>query len=278
MRNLLAADFHRLWKNKMFWAFVLGLAVISGAMVFTEYRTLLAQPSYETMLENVLFQILPEMGIISAVFVTLFVGTEYSDGTIRNKVGAGHHRRSIYLSLSIVCSAASVIMMLSSVIVMFAAGIPALGRSLLSWRDIFCLELCGLLICISYTVLYTFVIFMIGNKASAVAAGLLLSLALLFTASYIINRLNEPEMAVKYTVVNEYGMPLETEEYPNPLYIKGAVRTGLEFVRDFLPMGQAIQISNIEYERPLWYPPLSLLFMAVFTAGGLAAFSKKDLK
>ena len=38
------------------------------------------------------------IGIVMAVFCSLFIGTEYSEGTIRNKIIIGQKRGTVYLS------------------------------------------------------------------------------------------------------------------------------------------------------------------------------------
>ena len=47
------------------------------------------------------------IGIIIAIFTGLFLGVEYSDGAIRNKITIGHKRINIYLSNLIVVTATS---------------------------------------------------------------------------------------------------------------------------------------------------------------------------
>lgn len=69
----------------------------------------------------------------AAVVVGLFVGTEYSDGTIRNKLSAGHARRDIYLSKLIVCAAADVV-----IYVVYILVVLGLGQILLGGTDISC--------------------------------------------------------------------------------------------------------------------------------------------
>ena len=56
--------------------------------------------------EDGLFVIETIMILVIAVFVSLFFGTEYSDGTLRNKLIGGYTRGQIYVSQFIVNAAA----------------------------------------------------------------------------------------------------------------------------------------------------------------------------
>ena len=49
------------------------------------------------------------VSIISAIFIGLFIGTEYSNGTMRNKLVIGHSRGAIYFSNLAVCIAAALL-------------------------------------------------------------------------------------------------------------------------------------------------------------------------
>ena len=49
------------------------------------------------------------MGLVAAILTSMFIGSEYSDGTIRNKLVVGHSRMRIYLANLIVCSVACVL-------------------------------------------------------------------------------------------------------------------------------------------------------------------------
>ena len=53
---------------------------------------------FEFTLETAFFQFAMLMGVVTAVVVSMNVGTEYGDGTIRNKLVLGLSRTQIYLS------------------------------------------------------------------------------------------------------------------------------------------------------------------------------------
>ena len=43
-------------------------------------------------------------GIVMAAFCSMFIGTEFSDGTMRNKLIVGHRRREIYFTNFLTCA------------------------------------------------------------------------------------------------------------------------------------------------------------------------------
>ena len=79
---------------------------------------------YEAQITNVLFIYALTVAILIPAFVSLFVGTEYSDGTIRNKMIIGHTRTCIYLSNLIVSSTAGLGFCISYIVGVIVAGLP----------------------------------------------------------------------------------------------------------------------------------------------------------
>lgn len=100
MANLLASNIKRLLKNR---AFRIAAAVVAGIGLFEiimMYRAAVIEndtPYFDSGLFS-----FTAMGVFAlAAVVPLFVGSEYSDGTIRNKVVVGHRRGDVYLSILI---------------------------------------------------------------------------------------------------------------------------------------------------------------------------------
>ena len=75
------------------------------------------------------------IGVLSAIFCSLFLGVEYGDGTMRNKIIAGHKRTDIYLSNLITNLSASLLMCLSYILSNVVLGIPLLGFQKASLSD-----------------------------------------------------------------------------------------------------------------------------------------------
>lgn len=76
MYKLLKADFYRLKKDIMFWLFV--FLSIGIAIFILEFSNL--------SIERLMNQYLTFIGLLISIFISIFVGKEYSDGILRNKV------------------------------------------------------------------------------------------------------------------------------------------------------------------------------------------------
>ena len=111
MSNLLSANMARLNGNKAFWSGFLLLTVMGAVERIGVYADADSSHLDEAFWIGALL-----IGFVLSVFVSLFVGTEYSDGTIRNKVISGHILREIQTSRRSIGSAtrASFWMRLSS--------------------------------------------------------------------------------------------------------------------------------------------------------------------
>ena len=110
MVNLFHAGMGRLWKDKILWACTGAYFVFSAYYMWSTHRDLLASGE-SWPLDNLFFASLPYYAVACAVFVSLFVGTEYADGTLRNKIIVGHARWEVYLSTYLVCLAGNLVIL-----------------------------------------------------------------------------------------------------------------------------------------------------------------------
>ena len=141
MRKLLSANFSRLWKSKTFWFLLTALFALCLALSLDkiwQVRSLLAA-GYARAIDKRLFSEAPYIGAFQAVFISFFLGTEYSDGTIRNKLVVGHQRGHIFLSNFIVCLAASYVFLaawwVSMIPYLTALGMPEMGAGGMAYID-----------------------------------------------------------------------------------------------------------------------------------------------
>ena len=97
MSKLLSVNFARLKQNKAFWISMVITFLFGGYAPFANYMQM-QDMNFEYTLEMGFFNYSVLAFILLSIFVSLFLGTEYSDGTIRNKIVVGHTRIHIYLS------------------------------------------------------------------------------------------------------------------------------------------------------------------------------------
>lgn len=275
MSRLLSANFMRIKRSGVFWlctAFMAGLALV---VQYFNYREICKGLS--PALESDLFAYVPFSGIVAAVFISLFLGTEYSDGTIRNKVVIGHSRTSIYLSNLITTAVCAVVMCVIYLAVYSLVGIAAVGSFTAGAGELLKQVLCSLALASAFDAIFTLMALLNQNKAAAAVLCVLLAFVLLFAGSYTNNRLAEPEFDGGY-YMDETGVLQEAEETKNPRYLDGTERKIYEFANDFLPGGQSIQIASGGAPEPWKLMGYSGVILAVVTAAGIRAFGRKNLR
>ena len=104
MSKLLSANFTRMKKAKVFWVcliFMIGFGLFLIISRYVQFKRFDMMDS--AYIEGSLLSYTVVMGIVFAVFTSLFIGTEYNDGTIRNKLIVGHTRVNVYLANLITC-------------------------------------------------------------------------------------------------------------------------------------------------------------------------------
>ena len=127
MNKLLSANFMRLKKSKIFWCCMIFMVILALIGPVGQYFQAQKYASFEPMIDGQLFTFAMFIGIVLSTFCGLFLGIEYGDGTIRNKVVVGHKRSSIYLANLITCIAAGLAMCAAFMLVYVAVGIPLIG-------------------------------------------------------------------------------------------------------------------------------------------------------
>lgn len=276
MNKLLSANLVRLKKDKIFWLCILFMFGFCIYFTVEGYFTK-SHDDYLVMLDDYFFICTVMIGIVLSVFCSLFLGTEYSDGTIRNKLVAGHTRSDIYLASYLTCGAASLFLLLAYMLPALLLGIPLFGFFSMAVKTVLLTVLCCFLLTLAYAALLTLLSMLVQNKAIAAVIAVIGVFALLFTAVNINSRLNLPEYYGGY-MINGEGVLEEMEPTPNPSYITGSKRLVYETALDIIPAGQAIQFSS-GTAKNLWRLPLySLVIIILSTGTGLFLFQRKEIK
>lgn len=278
MANLLSANLLRLKKSRLFWeTLAIALFVTAVAMLDScrQASGLWEQYGIIKTFDDYYFNQAPAIGIYLAVFLSLFLGTEYSDGTVRNKIIVGHSRTSIYLANFSICAQAT-LAVLAIILLGGLAGIPFLGF----WQGELEKLAFNLLICIGFSLSLASIFTLIGTlstrKSTTAVLSMLFYLGILMAALLIYSRLCEPEMTSKMMIT--YNGIESSPPMPNPNYVGGTMRTILEAVMSILPTGQAVLLVNDEIVQPLVPILDSLVIVIVTNLIGISLFEKKDLK
>lgn len=275
IQKLLCAGAAGLRKNKTFW---LGILTMSGLGIFAAYSKYSNMIRYQefSRLDDVLFFYIPVTGLCSAVFGSMFVGTEYSDGTLRNKLIVGHTRESIYCSNLILCIGASLLMALSGLLSYTALGCLLLHAPAAPIKLILLYVLISMFTVTAYASLFCMLSMLIPKKSVTAVTCLLVFGGLLVAGMTIQAKLNAPEFQTGY-IMGANGLE-PAPPTPNPKYLQPEERKVWQFFFDLLPVGQGIQLITFSVFHPLRLMLYSVLIDVVATVAGLIAFRRKNLK
>lgn len=278
MSNLLSAYFSRLWREKIFWI-ALAFMFVFGAFDATNRYSFAAylEPGATFALEDYCFSFHWVIGVVSAVVSTLFLGREYQDGTLRNKLIAGHSRAAVYLSGWLVNTVSTLLLCLGCFFAACLFGIPAFGGFQEEPGTILLLAFASLLSATVYAALFTMIQMLIGNRSAAVTLSLLIALVILIGASQLQSWLNEPAVWEGYAYLTDAGELVTVEDFPNSTYLSGMARNVVETIYEFLPWGQGSLIINGGGEHLGYFPFYSGILIAAFTVGGVLGFQKKEI-
>lgn len=279
MSRLLSADFAKLKKNKFFWLCMAGMAVFALFMKILDYVSMREYSGSVPSFESLLLIYTLVIGFLMAAFVSLFVGTEYSDGTIRNKLIIGHTRVSIYLSNLITCFAAGVMMCLAYLIPALAVSALLCRSDSTDFRMLLLMILYSFVLTLAFTSLYTLAGMICQNKALTAVITILVICFFSVASIYISAKLNEPETYPEISALADGRTVTSARQVPNPGYVRGTQREVYQFLNDFLPTGQSVILTRGDTEASTPLLPVYSACIAVAASGiGIFIFRKQDIK
>ena len=272
MASLIRSHLARLWKSPVYWTALLvmlpyGLGLCNSAI--GDFASggaatagLWGQPLFGPGLL---------IGIILAAVFSLFFGAEHADGTIRNKLIAGHGRASIYLATL----AAGLLAALALYVVDLLAWLPRLGWML---RNFPAPEVSRLALCLGGTLLLVaaycsvcVMLCMLVHRRSVLAVALILLMVLLFFAGI--------QVQDAWESATRGGMQMMIDEAGQQQWVfhePGQAEWLTAFLYDALPVCQAYRYMELEAA------PRMLLYSAgltvLTTAVGLVLFKRKDIR
>lgn len=274
MNKLLRANFSRLWKSRLFW---LETAFMFGFGVFITVGQYFDMVKYDDVhyFDGNLFFYVAFIGCCAAVFCSIFTGTDYSDGAIRNKLVVGHHRTSIYLSHWLTSIVAVLTMTAAFLLSYCTLGCFLLKPPIAKTNEIIFLLLISVFTIIAYVSLFHMLSMVVTKKSSSAVICLVLFFGLFLLAVVIKARLDAPEYIENWCIAD--GV-LTSETVSNPEYLQPAARKVYQFLFDALPSGQSLQILVFNVVHPYLLMLYSAVVSAVLTFFGIVVFKNKDLK
>lgn len=284
MRRLLCANFRRLWRSVWFWLCLLANVCWTmfafGAECYN--LTVFGQGLGTGAADSIVFDSIQLQSFIAAVFVSMFIGTEYSNKTIRNKIIVGHSKVNVYLSNYIVCVVGALVFYLVHFAIFILGGLPVLGPLEFPQETLIGF-LCGMFGVAARVAVYVFIAMLIMSKSASIVVSLCVIYFALISVSWVENSLMQPSQMPINIHDPETGAVIGTEMMDNPEYIESDVlRKIYEFYLEFTPMGQESTYMSIDYlglpEDVGYFPMYSMLFGSIFTGSGVLIFRRMDLK
>lgn len=218
------------------------------------------------------------VGVVIAIFTSLFLGVEYSDGAIRNKISVGHKRLHIYLSNLIVTTAASLFSYIIFIAVAAAIGIPLFGPVTMPLSKLLALLGCIFVTVTAYCGLFTLFAMVISNKAVTAIVSIMVAFGLMMAALTCFSVVQAPKYIESASVTNEETGEFELIQEPNPKYPSEAKRKVYQTLLDINPSGQMFQLAGRSEPDLKILPIWSSGLLIIFTAAGIILFDKKDIK
>ena len=273
MSNLLRADFRRLFKSRTFYICV-ALMFIAGA-VFPLFYYFDMQDHPEVMSFEQYFTDYSVYAVaVLAAFAALFIGTDYSDGTLRNKLIAGNKRACVYLSNLLVQVLVGLILCVAYLVPFLIIALNLIGDMP---KDGYSYIAISLAMIVSFAAIFTLAAMLSSSKARSVVLCFVCAVVLLYGGIFVSGRLHEPEFYSTYYTDADGNM--EQQDTPNPNYVGGNLRKVLTVVNDVNPGGQAIGVFTMEKNlNAAKLAEYDLALLVLVTGVGMLLFKKKDLK
>lgn len=271
MHKLLMAGLFRLKKSIMFWLFIFFTIGIAGYTLFRH------SVNDGTPLDILVNEFIVYIGLFIAIFVSIFVGKEYSEGIIRNKIIVGHSRANIYLSELIISIVTAVICEIIYLIMILTIGTLMYGKLQMSILQFSISILNTILIIIAYCSIFNFVTMLCSEITVSTTICLLLFITMFIVQGSLGLTVNSKKY-IEHTFYDENGNRYVLSQEPNPNYPGDQKVKIAKVIYLLIPNAQANEVQNNSFENTNQMPFYSISLIIVVNIVGIYLFSKKELK
>lgn len=266
MARILSANLFRLRKSRMFRAALLLTLLITAAGV------LLGSDAGDTP-ESVSLADAPLAHMAGAAVTVLFIGTDNTQNTVRNKLIVGSRRREIYaanmLTSAIICCSVN-----SAWLIGGLAGVPMIGWWKMSPASAATYILISMLCSAAFGAVAALFAMMMRRRSAAIVSVFAAALTLLIAADAVYHRLSANKEALSATNIDG---EIVFELIENPAYADGAQRAAFELALSVNPLGVSVALSNCDLDKPI-VSITGTAFAAIFVCSlGAALFGRRDL-
>ena len=322
MNNIISAEFSRLFKSRIFKIALIAAAVVSVS--FPIYEMILeiswrsSAPSgmevgssfYEYGFQYCFFVTAP-LGFILAVMISIFVGHEFSNSTISNKIISGHSRPSIYLAYFAACYLGGIIIYFSSVVlnmliqfICFWIISPLYLKRVITtaeevfnhdsmsyeegtiyfyfisdWGVVIRAFIVVIFLIAVFCALFTFIVMIAQSKPRSVIICLVAAIAISSWGEIVSAKV----MPVSYDMIYDGNDSIvdiyEKEESLRGEALSGADKAITLFIDDALPYTQGLALNDSYFpKRGFKFILCDIGIVSLLTAAGILLFTKRDLR
>ena len=277
MSRLLRTNFSRMWKSKIFW-------ICAGCMFGLALYQVISQYVFAVRYDEVVcldwssFAVAIIGIFASAVFISLFFGVEYSEGTMRNKLMVGHTRCSIYMANLITAISAGIVFVTLWIIAYVTLGAILMEHES-SWLKIWMVFFTIVFEILVFSAIFIFIMMLCSSRAISSVICLIVSASILICGSIIESKLKEPETVSPYTMAAD-GRFVQSEPQKNPRYLPEGSRKRMvfEFFSDYLPGNQGLKLAEGECNKIEYLIGYDLINIALLSGVGYFLYKRKDIK
>lgn len=280
MNNLLDAGFHKLFRSVVYRLCALYVFIFSLFLIGTRVADSI---TYSDLPRETLDGIINSGAItisgVAPVFISLFIGREYSDQTIRNKISVGHKRSVIYFSNLIISIVGTLILQLLCLLPIYIAGMTYFTPFTTSLTDLIVLQLLASCVMVAVASVYNMLAMLITNKSVTAIVSLLTAFVLFMGGMLVHMSLIEDEVARGGSIDSDTVYMGSTEELEEASFMSDTQRSIYRFLEVFLPSAQAVTLTGNEI--PEAWPGMvgsDLAIVVITSAAGYGSFRRKDLK
>lgn len=287
MLNVINAGISRLFQNKVFRT-VFIITVLYGTLAPYLYWD--GNRLYRELDPTVpLFGFMLTLPFATAILISLFLGQEHSDGTLRRKLVIGKTKTEVYLGLMLSATVGVLLCCLGYLAADVAVSVLLMGLPKTALEAVLLFGLLSIVNILANTALFSALSLLIKSRAVSAVVCLMIAFITLILGIDAVGTLTQPELyevdrndaewyAEAYDVeirgqADPDTMLVDNPWYPNEDQVKSARRTIY-----LLPAAQSFVISQqLPVADPFVCGACSVIIAVLSTAVGVIIFARKDI-